>query len=196
MPALTTNKEYLEFLEKCENWANSNSTEIYSNDGAPQANAVMSTIFKKSQEQIRIFANNVDGTISQCCECDDTFMKSLGEFISRPNTNLKVVIQTKPDHPAKFFNFLVHKSKEENSRVELKIASSAFLNNILSKRPPGEKSVRGNEYIHFATGDSHMFRIEYDSVLHNAKFSFKNETFTKLLIDDFDSFLSSCEKVS
>ncbi len=196
-----TTQELKLFRADLNELASKKSSDTLSNDGPQKANAVMSTIFNHATNEIRIFANDMDGTISECVDCDNTFLNSLQTFLQRPGTRLKVIIEKKPDMQKQLFTFLKSKHDESKStneldrKVDFRIASPEFKTEIASARPKDQNSEVDNELIHFATGDPSLFRVEYDSKSHNATFSFNNEPVTTYLNKIFDSHFKECKPI-
>lgn len=198
-----TKDQLKEFRNSLNKWAIEKNPKILSNDGPQQANAVMTTIFNHAQKEVRIFASNMDGSISESVGDDGAFMSALDLFLLRPDSRLKVLIESIPESKKKLFTYLEAKALEEllvdedKRKVDFRLVTDASISDAIAElRPIEEKSTVNGENIHFATGDNHMFRIEYDSKLHNANFSFNNLPITDLLITNFDVNFAKCHSVN
>ncbi len=192
-----------DFRELLKYWASEKNSSIFSNGDPLEANAVIGTMYEHSSSIVRFFATDTSGIIAECDGCGEFYFQALDSFLSKPHTQLKVLIERKPDDENKrLFKFLKENSLKDKDlpphlrKIDFRFASKDFLELMTNRRPKNLKSSVKNDYIHYTTGDNSMFRIEYDSSKNTAKFSFNNEEITAQLIQDFDSFFYTCEQVN
>lgn len=203
---MSTEAENIEiFRELVEIWARERINKIYSNAGPHEANIVMSTIFKYSKKSVKIFAKDLNGVISECDGCDDSFFINLNSFLQQPKSKLEVIIESLPEKKTnqqlRFYNLLLQRAQVEQSKpvqerkVEFKKATTEFLNDNKKLRIDELKSTVPYDPINYAIGDETIFRYQYDSSRKAAKFSFNNENIVNFLKNNFDSYFNQLPNV-
>lgn len=148
---------------------------IFMNSGVDHAKIVLATIFDKSKHELRIFAESLTSEVAK----SGLYIDSLIGFLGRGGT-LKVLVQENklnenPYLKAVFSHFVnINKDK-----VILKTTKTTLKDNE-TKKP-----------IHFTVGDDHIYRLEKDISVFKAFGSFKDNVYSKTLIDTFDDIFGN-----
>jgi hypothetical protein len=138
------------------------------NSGNEHAGIVMSTIFQNASDYIYVFAGSLKGDVSQY------YLVDLENYLNRPDSTLKVILQTKPENPSpavlKIWNYI--EANPGTSKVEISYLNACEeIKHLFSE----------NEIHHFTIADNKMFRIEEDLNKYTARVSFNNKKRTSEL---------------
>lgn len=182
LPELTENDFRLIIGKK----AKEKSKSIFKNGSPGNANIVASNIFKNSDLEVRIYADNMDGEIADCLP---DYRQEALIYLSKPNTKLTIVLEKIEEKKSNaFLDFLNHR-KLIPERVKIYKASKEFSDSI------SKYEVANSHDLRFMTGDSDNFRLQYNKETKSAYFSFNNSNITKTLITVFDANVASCELI-
>lgn len=170
---MTTNSEYRTFVKER---ADSESNRTFYNDGAEDAVVVLSNIFSHSKKEVYLFSGSLDATIT----AHNDFISSLKSFFSNDGV-LKVIISDESINS-------VDDLPEPISTV-LKTYLIAFPNQIQVKKSNATVNFKGKD-VHFAVGDSKMYRIEYDTKKFAAECCFNDTNTSSKLINTYNAIFS------
>lgn len=173
-------KSIIEYRESIERFASDSSELVFDNSGIDHAAVVLSTIFKYSEDTIRIYAHNMNGEISS----QECYKDSIENFI---NSSKKLMIAV--DKPENLSETIKKYLANKCSNVEVKIANESFKRELIS-------SSKDKILHHFAVGDKKMIRVELDSQSHKALCSFNLPKTSNTLINIFDKHYKNFETVS
>lgn len=168
-----------------ENLAKSKDGMMFQNSSPEHACIVMTTIFKNSEKDIRIFAGNLNGRVSnnEDKNLKKDYIDSLIKFIEEKKGNVKIILDEFDEKflKSELFSKLQLYLFLYPKRVQIKkLNTSIFSDN--------EK-----EKFHFTVGDDYMFRFENDTNSFSALGSFNNKDFSQKLITFFDKNFNSLE---
>jgi len=165
----------LKYKNAIDELANKQSSLSFNNSGPTHASIVISNIFKHTESIMRIYAKNMNGEISKIGD----YLEQLQKFLESPK-ELRILIDELPYNKSKAFDLVTNDSK---SNISIKFASDELRKEIAFWYNPGT---------HFITGDSKMFRLEYDSNGHQALCGFNNISQVKTLNRMFDKHFDYC----
>lgn len=151
----------------------------FNNSGPSHASIVISTIFKYTKKIIRIYAKNLDGTISNIGD----YQNELNEMVNR-DIKIKLIIDELPKPFSEAF--LILHDFSAKSKATIKFSSQEFRNGI---------AFHYNPNTHFIIGDEEKFRLEYDNFKHQALCGFNNLKISAQLISLFDEHFDGCTGV-
>jgi len=171
--SISLNSFDIKYKKAIEQLIQSESKLTFNNSGPSHASIVISTIFKNCINEVRIYANNMNGEISKI----GTYLDDLKNYLEEEK-KLKIIIDNIPNNYSPAFELV---SADKN--VQIKIASHEF------KR---EVAFHYNPNTYFTTGDKKMFRLEYDNYGHQALCGFNNKSITIPLIGLFDKYFNNC----
>lgn len=159
-----------DYAKYIQNLAQNDESIIFQNSSSEHASIVMSTIFKYSNENIRILAGNLNGEVSS----SENYNKELQSFLNR-NGKIRILLD---DY-----------NKNINPQT-LKILSEAYYYNpeLVEIRLSPIKIIgaKTKKNLHFCIGDKKMFRLELDTKKYIANCSLNSVEISGLLIDSFD----------
>ena len=166
------------YRETIEAWANERKSEVFPNKGAEHAAVVLGAILRNANNQVRIYAKNMNGEISKY----DDYFNGLKSFLNKENYSLKIFLDEIPQNESRAFNYL--KSVfPGNNILEIKISTPEFrsaINKVL---------IDPKIKVHFALGDDDIIRLETDSNTHEAPFcSFNSPKTVNVLQKIFDLY--------
>lgn len=176
---LTSDKKYLDSLKEyyesiCYLADNEFSLEFNNKDENHGA-LVMSLLFNKAKESIKIFCGNYAGNI-----CDkNIYMKSLFEALDR-GVSLKIVFENQPNDKSECYKKLFSSLTKNNNLVEMRILNSEYRQNLFTQF---------GEILHFTIVDSNKFRYETDPVNFKAFCNFDDKDNAEILNSNFDKLL-------
>lgn len=145
--------DYLDFVEglaKCQ------KDQVFFNSGPEHAAIVFSQMFKTAQKDLKIFAGDLSGEISN----RDIYLKYLEFFLNKPDTKVEILLQSQ-EYVGKSFVFMV--LNKFRNKVHLKVSPVEVQ---LKSQPESE--------IHFTVADNRMLRIEVDTNKYIAECNFNN----------------------
>lgn len=157
--------------------ADSKSPLTFNNSGPSHASIVISTIFKHTKSRIRIYAKNLDGTISNIGD----YQEELNQMLQR-RVSIQVIVDEIPKPHSNAFKIL----HANNASVEIKFSSDELKKNL---------AFHYNPDTHFIVADDLMFRLEYDNYRHQALCGFNDTKRSQQLIDIFDSHFEDCKTI-
>lgn len=163
--------------------AKNNSTKVFYNQDAQHAEIVLTEIFEKSKDIIRIFAAQLNDNPP----VSDEYIRKLSDFIENGG---KVRILLNKYEPANILNSELFKRlafytlKQKDIQVKETSATVYYTND------PDKKE------LHFTIGDSCIYRIETDVEARMAEGSFNNEVVAKKFIDMFDRLFTEGEDIN
>lgn len=167
----------MDYSEAVENLAKFKSSLLFSNTDNEHAAIVMENIFKYSESIVRIFANNFSGKISN----KQNYCDGLNSFLSRSRTKLHVLFDSDPNPDSSIGYRIIRDFKDKNPnscRIIIKKASDEFKKRVSEVLRIGE---------HFTLGDHRMFRLEFNSELHEAVACFNDPKLVSRLGQVFDN---------
>jgi hypothetical protein len=168
------------YREAIKKLAEKQDNLVFLNSGAPHASIVMSTIFKKAQNYVHIFAGNLNGDVSN----DKEYLDELGIFLSRKNACLEVITEVEPKPESKAFNIIKEFKSKGNASIHIYELKNSY--------PQEFKDKTSKDIYHFMVADSKMFRLEMDKVNYKAYCSFNNSE----MADSLDNFFETLKKNS
>ena len=171
-------EEYKNFIEKL---AKNKEESLYLNSGPEHAGIVLSTIFKNTKSELRIFAQGLKSGVAT----SDLYLDGLKSFLEKKNGTVKILIQEYySNEEPKVFNILSYYKFFNKEQVTIKTTQSKVFT-----KPEKEKIEPKS--IHFTTGDDSIFRLEEDIVTFKAFGSFNNKEYTIKLNQIFDEIFES-----
>jgi len=151
------------------------SDKVFSNDSRDHAAIVMSKIFKYSEKELRIYANNFNGAVSS----QKKYLDSLTSFI-RKEGRISLVYKSEPDDSSLAYQMIKKYKQKFDSKVRIKQANGKF-NQLIG-------TVLNEDY-HFAIGDDNMLRIEVKPApVFGAFVCFNSKKEAEKLVRVFDEF--------
>lgn len=165
------------YKKSIESLADSKDSMIFMNSGKEHAAIVMGNIFKHSKKDIRVFAGNLNGDVSN----SPYYQKYLSKFLDSGG-KLKILLQEYDENnPPEIFNLFSSIDFFYPENVEIKLSNTALVSDDT------------NNNIHFTVGDSSMYRIENDVDKYLAKGSFNSPEKANYLIEIFDDIFEKTE---
>ena len=159
------------YKRNIESLALNKESMVFLNSGKEHASIVMGNIFNSSKDIVRVFAGSFNGDVSG----DSYYRNHLIKFLENGG-KLKVLLeQYNDENPPAIFSYLNSFDFFYPENVEVKISNTRLVSDS-----DNEKAV------HFTTGDSSMYRIEYDTINYLAKGNFNDPLETNNLIEIFD----------
>lgn len=173
----------MEYRKALKHLAAKNDSFVFSNRGAQHAAAVMATIFDYAQSYVYIYANDMDGKISN----DPEYMSSLQRFLAKDDSVLRIVLDKDPqDDPVS--KSLAVKYLREIGVADIRIASDEFKSQLQSMSNDGL-------LYHFSVADGKMVRLESDNENHVAPYCTFNDPETVNVLEKvFDENYESLKK--
>jgi len=167
----------IKYKNAIQDLANNRSKLSFNNSGPIHASIVISNIFKHSNDIVRIYANNMNGEISN----HGDYLSELDSFL-QSNKRLWLILDKYPLQKSEAYNKIFTASQKSN-KIQIRRSTADMTREI---------AYNFTQETHFITGDDTMFRIEYDNHMHQALCSFNNVKKTKKIIRTFDKFFDSC----
>lgn len=169
--------DLLEYKKSIESLANKKDSMVFLNSGKEHAAIVMGNIFKHSKKNVRIFAGNMNGDVSN----DSYYQKYLSSFL-KSGGSLKILLQEyDEDKCPDIFNLFNSVDFFYPENVEIKLSNSSVTDD--NEKP-----------VHFTIGDDSMYRLENDTTNYFASGSFNDPKNAKHLISLFDSIYDASSK--
>lgn len=149
------------------------------NEGNEHAVIIFENLFKNARDCVRIAARDLcnDEVTNQM-----SYRNSLEDFLERDNAKLKVFLR--------HYNSEYIESHEKNNLFDLIKKTRAYREGRVEIRemlPGNAFTIKGAE-VHFATADSHAYRLENDVVARKALCNFGDKEMTQRLEKGFDAF--------
>lgn len=167
-----------EIWEALEVLAEENSGRVLLNKGEKRASQSLVQLINSSNKIVRIWEKSFDRAFFN----GNSYLKSVRNFLDRGG-DLRIMIKSE-ENASLFYDFLLEKKKLLPDQI-----------NILSGVKPWIKYPRWTinsreeaplEYIYFATGDSKIYRICYDSGELFTQFSFNDSKMAEAFDSHFD----------
>lgn len=169
-------QDYIDFVEAL---ATEGENKIFFNSGPLHAAAVMSTIFKHANKNVKIFAGDFSGAVSN----REIYLSQLNNYLARPDTNLEIILQNDSNiHKSKIFDVLRGKRNVKLTQSPFKVTRR-----VLEDDVP----------VHFTVADGKMFRIETDVDNFYAECNFNDVEKASQLTSLFDNLMNSdkCKEI-
>ncbi len=130
-----------DFIEEVKVYALTDSNAVFNNKDEKHGRIVMAEIFKKAQN-IKLYSGELSPNIFD----SDEFIDSLRLFISKPDSQINILVESEPLKDSRIMNIL----KQYSSKVKIRKIN----NDILQKWV----ALKANN--HFVVADGVMFRYE------------------------------------
>ena len=162
--------KYKEFVK----WLSDNDDDrIFLNSSQEHAVVVISQIFRRSSDTVRVYAKNLCQTIGN----KPDYINALSDFVER-NGHVRILLNGYNDGCAKesdlYRRLAYYKSKGKDIIVKTTTEKPYFSND------------KAQNEIHFTIGDSSSYRIETDIEKQTAKCSMNRPETAKNFADFFD----------
>jgi hypothetical protein len=165
-----------EYREYIRNLAEQDSDVVFHNAGNKHAALVMGTMFEFANDNVKIFAGNFSGDVSNL----EDYRVGLEKYLCK-GKKLQILLQEEK----------LNGDKEPNLFQLLRLYYIVNPEQIeIRKHPSKVMQSEGNE-IHFATADNKMYRLEDDIVSFTATGSFNDTETAKKLNTIFDKIFYS-----
>lgn len=158
--------DYCQYIEKLSEGIGKD--EVFYNKGQEHAAFVMSKIFEKSSNEVKIFAGCFSGEISN----SQIYQEALVDFISR-GQKVKILLQKK-----EFDQYFKDNGIPQTIDI-LKYYHILYPNKIEVKIHPYKYKTHEKEEVHFTIGDDKMYRLEVDTKSFQARGNFNDPIKTK-----------------
>ncbi len=158
------------YSDYVRNLADKKSNEIYRNSGALHASVVFSNMFRTSEKQIRIFSRSLGHKVTS----NEEYLQELKNYLERGGI-LSVMLEECVDESSDGIRSLFKLFREQ---VKIKTGVGK---KFAYKQEDGDMIS-----IHFATADSRIYRVEFDTNGHKARGSFNQKEDTEKLEAIFD----------
>lgn len=158
--------------------ANNGTYSVFYNSSKEHASIVMGTIFKSSQNNVRIWAGKLNGEVSS----DDYYISELKNFLERGG-KVKIILD--------------ESSNEINPKLKNILALYRFLNpeSIEIKTTAVRVGLTSDDeaykHVHFTVGDDRMYRLELFPDKYTAKGNFNDKKTSSDFIRVFDDVFKS-----
>ena len=175
-----------QYKKAVNNLAALKSSLVFNNSSPEHAAIVLSTMLKYSQNEFRVYDNDLSGDIS---ELNPDFFSNLSLFVEA-NKVVKIVIdslETSANTTA--YTTLLSYKKMFPETVLISVANDEFKESIFEIY---------NKKINFALGDKSFFRIEDSNSQGSQRKAiccFNNPSVTQKLAQVFDRAFSSCQSI-
>lgn len=146
------------------------------NSSKEHATVIMCNIFRTANDYIKIFAEDLHGSVST-----NEYISELRNFIARSEVStLDVIIEAKPQNASNAIRAICNLRREYPKRVKIDYANDS--NSLLADE---------ERKIHFTFADDRMFRKEIDVKHFIAIADFNNPNEVKILKSKFESIRST-----
>ena len=182
---MQTNQEKLEitlkeYAKNLSYLAELQSNDTFSNSSAETKAIAIAAIFKYAKGEVRIFAGNLEGAVSN----NAGYLQALNSLLER-GVRLKLLLEYLPDKKTEAFNIIL-------SNAEL-FPNQTQIRKISSKSIPIIKT--NNNLTHFVIGDYTMVQIDQDVLSYKGIVTFNNPEFANKLIHSFDRAFEQADQV-
>lgn len=175
-----------EYKKAIQRLAETKDEFIFKNSSHEHANIVLSTMLDFSNNQFRLYDDNLTGDIA---DTSPDFYLSLENYLSKGKV-IKIVVENIDVKSSNTLQKLFGYMKSHENKIVITKASESFKKHINSifEKP-----------IYFAVSDTNAFRIE-DAPLEGSReakafCSFNNAEHSSKLISAFDAEFNSCERL-
>jgi len=170
------------YLTAVENLALKKEEQIFAYKGSEHKAITMGLIFKYADEIIRIYAGNLEGTVSN----SDFYLQSLNSFLKKGN-KLKLLLDGFPDKNSNAYNIILSSSELFPNQTEIRKLDKLG-HDIL-------RNTRNGDILHFAVGDISMFQLDNGQESYGGFCSFNNPEMSKQLIKKFDGAFEATSSI-
>lgn len=175
-------KRYAEYVEKL---ATEKSGEFISNARREFASILMSTLFKHTKSEARIFCHGFKPDLIMT----SPYLESLKDFLNDKNKKLKIMVETdayRHEEPLQLvFN---EKNQRNDSSIQVRKISEKDKNDIFNRF--------STTHCNFSVFDEDMFRMEYSPEEYQAFASFNSPNHSKELRAIFDNAFESATVIA
>lgn len=158
------------YTRTIENLANTKEKFPFANSGKEHACVVMSNIFRTADSHVRIFAKNLNGTISK-----GEYLTQLENYLKK-NKSISVLLEENPENRSEAINLIAKYKKDCPDKITISIADKDTLG-----------KVRKDMKYHFTIADDRMFRFETDTENYTAVCDFNDSSSYKMLDTIFNA---------
>lgn len=175
------NMNHNEYREIIEQFARDRVDQRVSNGMPMHAKILLETIFKTAAAEVRIFT----GELNESVFGDKELKRSVKKFLSKPYSNLQILIQKENDndwmskHPFISFIKSLESSEVPHGSVEIRFAQGAY---------------SSDEAKHFSVMDNDGYRFEHDHSNTLAVANFNEPKTAQQLRLVFDVAFSNAKK--
>lgn len=156
----------------------------FNNKDKNHAVIVMSSIFKKAENNINIFAGNFNGSISN----NDMYRDTLKEAIISRSVSINIIFESTPNTNSLCLNDLKY-LRNKGHNVSINSLTPQYISNIKSINP-------NHEFKHFTYSDGKMFRFELDKQAFKAFCNFDDSNVVATLNKNFNTLLQNSIQVN
>lgn len=179
-------RQLWKYQSNLEDLALTNSTKMFSNGGIHHASILMSTLFKYTKNEARVYSLGFRPDLIT----SEPYWSTLNEFLNRPGSVLKVLVQTDEyinEAPLKLLKEIKRLRQQNN------IAGTICVKKISKNRKNHISTRFGDKMCNFAVFDNNKFRYEYDPINFKAYGSFNQPDNCEILIREFDDAFNDKE---
>lgn len=170
------NNELQEYSLFLKDLAKSQSSDIFLNKGIEHASILMSVLFERANNCVRIYCNGFGETLI----CENPYWDALIKYLEKDvNNTLSVLVETNEHINEKpLLTLKEHIQMRANNTIQVKLLSEEG-RAIINER-------FGKDHCNFAIFDTNKYRFEYDPEKYKAFGSFNQPKNCDILIDIFD----------
>lgn len=174
-----------EYRETVERLADARSPIIFQNDSPDHAAAVIETIIRHSKKEVFVY----DKDLSSLGERSSTFYGTLIEHVLLSGRIFRLVIEPDADGLSAGAGILSRLALLAPGAMDVRVQSDEFRNEIgrLCKR------LKIDDTVHYAVGDSRMFRLEFPSGARKAYCGFNFPSMALELRTPFEKAFDTCK---
>lgn len=166
-----------EYKTAIEHLSKTRTSFAFQNSGPAHASIVISTIFKNAENAVRIYANNINGVISDIGD----YLESVERYIKKGKEFMLIVKNEVP--PNSNLLKLLKDLSVNYPNITVKKANKEFVSSIKNLY---------NKEVFFVVGDKASYRLELDNSTHVATCNFNDESIASLLVNAFDKHYKAC----
>jgi len=175
--SLESYRKAVEFLAK------NKVDDLIFNSGDEHAAIIFNNIFSNSDYQVRIFAGNLQNSVTEKPE----YINSITELLYR-GVRLEILLNNFDDSVKKDSDLFKKLYYYRDKRISIKCTNKRFYVTRLTEGPV-------KEYVHFCTGDFGMYRLETNTETRSARCNFNDQPFVKDLNDLFDETVKTAQNL-
>ena len=165
----TNKEELIDYYNDISSLAEYEIGIQFKNEGNLHAAIVMANIFSHSHKNLKIFAGNFNGAVSDT----SIYLESLKGYIERGG-DIEIIFEELPSGKSKALSIL--KEYKSNpifkEKIKISIANQSSLKKYLSYLK------ETNSMVHFTIGDDKMYRCELDTTTYKALCNFDDKKFS------------------
>ncbi len=170
-------REYLENLSKTD------SPDIFFNSGSNHAEILMSTLFQKTNNDIKMFCRGLMPELTS----RNVYFDAFSNYIERGG-HLSLLVETKDYMNERMFRFLLDKLRNGNDRIQIK--------QIIEKDKCELFKDLKSEHCNFAVFDEKIVRFEYNPDNYLAFGSFNYPDMANFLTNKFNDVFKSATDIN